>query len=335
MSRPVRTFAVLLTLAAASGCGSSGPSRSTAPAHTTATVRTRAEAARARALPIRLHVNVARALAPLPTARSGIAAATFGSSIVVSGGLDQAGVSTATVFTIDERRSASIASLPGPIHDAAAAQLGGRLIVFGGGPSEGSDRIIAALPGSPRQIGRLPQARSDLDALTIGGIGYVVGGWNGTDTNRDIYRVQPGAQASVVARLPLGVRYPAAAASGARVIVAGGETSSGAPTADAWSFDPRTGRVVRLPDLPVPTDHTAGAALGGGGRVYVVGGLRDGAFTDAIVSWAPGEHRWRPAGHLPEPLVDEGAVPFAGGIAVVGGRGPSGKLATVTLLRRG
>jgi hypothetical protein len=330
MSTPVRMLAVLLALAAASGCGSSGASSSssrsttttdTAPAHTRATAT--------RALPIRL--RVARALAPLPAARSGIAAATFGSSIVVSGGLDQAGVSSSTVLKVDERRSASVASLPGPIHDAAAARLGGRLLVFGGGQSEGSDRILVALPGPPRQIGRLSQALSDLDAVTIDGVGYVIGGWNGTDTNRDIYRVQPSAQVSVVAMLPVGVRYPAAAALGGRVIVAGGETASGAPTAAAWSFDPTSGQIARLPDLPVPTDHTASAALGG--RVYVLGGLRDGAFTDAIVSWAPSEHRWRAAGHLPKPVADEGAVPFEDGIAVVGGRDARGKLATVTLLR--
>jgi serine/threonine-protein kinase PknK len=340
MSTSVRTLAVLLALAAAAGCGSSGPSTSsrrsttTNPTTTPTTTRTAAAPTRtrpARAVPIRL--RVAGALAPLPSARSGIAAATFGSSIVIAGGLDQAGVSTASVFTIDERPSAAIARLPGPIHDAAAAQLGGRLLVFGGGQSKGSDRIIAALPGPPRQIGRLPQALSDLDAVAIGAVAYVVGGWNGTDTNRDIYAIRPSAQVNVAAMLPVGVRYPVAAALGGRVIVAGGETASGAPTAAAWSFDPPTGRIARLPGLPVPTDHTAGAALGG--RVYVLGGLRNGAFTDAIVSWAPGEHRWRPAGHLPEPLADEGAVPFAGGIAVVGGRGPSGKLATVTLLRRG
>ena len=164
--------------------------------------------------------------------------------------------------------------------------------------------------------------------MAIGGAGYVVGGWNGTDTNRDIYVVQPSAQVSVAGRLTVGVRYPAAAALGGRVIVAGGETASGAPTATAWSFDPVTRQIARLPDLPVPTDHTAGAVLGG--RVYVLGGLRDGSFSPAIVSWAPGERRWRSAGELPQPVADEGAVPFAGGIAVVGGRGPGGKLTTVS-----
>ena len=34
-------------------------------------------------------------------------------------------------------------------------------------------------------------------------------------------------------------------------------------------------------------------------------------------------------------VADEGAVPFAGGIVVLGGRGPGGKLASVTLLRPG
>jgi N-acetylneuraminic acid mutarotase len=121
------------------------------------------------------------------------------------------------------------------------------------------------------------------------------------------------------------------AALGGRLVVAGGETSAGTPTTVASWFDPRTGRVAELPALPVPTDHAAGTALDG--RFYLIGGLRNGTFTNAILSWAPGETRWRPAGHLPSALADLAAAPLDGGIAVLGGRGSGGPVSDGTLLK--
>lgn len=283
----------------------------------------------------------------LPDARSGGAAAAFNAQIVFSGGLSAAGTSTDTVFSLPaDRHSARAADagpgrLPGPAHDAAAAQLGPALLMFGGGRSEGSDRIVWVLPGPARVIGRIPQPLSDLDAVAIGNIAYVIGGWNGAATNRSIYAVSlraaagtaaPGARVQVreAARLPLGVRYPAAGALGGHVIVAGGEMTSGSPTADAWSFDPASGAVTRLPSLPAPTDHAPGAVLNG--RFYLLGGLRRGAFSSTILSWAPGERRWRTAGRLPGALSDAAAVSLPSEIAVLGGRGSGGTVADVTRL---
>jgi hypothetical protein len=276
--------------------------------------------------------------AALPAARTGGAAAAFNSDVVFSGGLSSAGTSTATVFTLTRGgRSATAGPLPGPVHDAAEAQLGSRLLLFGGGQSEGSDRIVRVLPAPSSVIGRIPQALSDLDAVVVDNVAFVIGGWNGTETNRAIYAVKPtgsgagaGLQVHAVAQLPLGVRYPAAAPLAGRVIVAGGETTSGTPTAAAWSLDPATFTVTPLASLPAPTDHAPGAVING--RFYLLGGLRRGSFTDAILSWAPGERRWRTAGRLPSAISDATAVSLPGTIAVLGGRGASGALATVTWL---
>jgi N-acetylneuraminic acid mutarotase len=276
-------------------------------------------------------LRVARPLA-LPAAREGTATAAFGGSAIVSGGLDAGAVSTSTVFRVDAGGGAgSLSPLPSPIHDAAAAQVAGRLLVFGGGESEGSDRVVQVVPGPPRLVGTLPQALSDLDAAAVGSVAYVAGGWNGSSTNPDIYAARPDGSVTRVGTLPIGVRYPAVGALGGRVVVAGGETSAGVPTSVASEFDPVSGRVSTLPALPVATDHAAGAVLGG--RFYLIGGERGGVFTDAILSWAPGERRWRPAGRLPAAVADAAAVPLAGGIAVLGGRGAEGTVATGVLLK--
>ena len=318
-----------LTIAAGvlAGCGGSGSgdrATSTTASSTTATASATTRAARAVAL------SPGRRLA-LPAARAGAAVATIRGRVIVAGGLSDADVSTDTVFELRPGgRVASLTPLPGAIHDAASATLGNRVLAFGGGVAEGSDHIVQVLPGRPRRVGTLPQALSDLVAAEIGGTAYVTGGWNGTATNRTIYAVTAAARVRRAGALPLGVRYPAAAALDGRLVVAGGETTSGAPTTEAWSFDPRTGAIARLPRLPVPTDHAAGVTLNG--RFYSIGGLRRGTLTPAIVSWAPGERRWRRDGVLPVALSDASAVAYGGGVAVLGGRAATGRVATITLL---
>jgi hypothetical protein len=319
-----RTTAVAL-IGLLAGCGSSTRPPSTSPTtNTAAAVHRKASHPPG---PLRVTGSLA-----FPAARSGIAASVFGGRIIVSGGLDNAGVSTDTVVAIDSSgRPSTLPALPVPVHDAASAVLGGRLMLFGGGPTEGSDRIVLISPGAPRLLGTLPQPLSDLTATTIGSTAYVAGGWNGIDTNRDIYGVSSTGQVSRRASIPQGVRYPAVGALGGRLIIAGGETASGSPTADAWSFDAATGSVTRLPNLPAPTDHTSGIAVDG--TFYVLGGLRDGAFTSSILSWRPGEARWHAGGRLPIAVADGAAVRFAGGIALVDGRDSAGRRGTVTMLR--
>jgi hypothetical protein len=323
----VRRVALALALSAlAVGCGGTTRSRPAA----TATSTTRARAPRRRVEPVKLHASGGLSL---PSARSGVAAATFHGRLVVIGGLSAAGTSTPTVITVSSGgQTATDPPLPSPVHDAAAAALGGRLLLFGGGEFEGSDRIIQVAPGAPRQIGSLPQALSDLEAVTIGRRVYVLGGWNGSATNRDIYAVGPSGQPTIAGRIPMGVRYAAAAGIGGRVLIAGGELASGAPTSAAYAFDSRSGRTTPIPSLPAPIDHAAGAAVGD--VFYVIGGLRRGALTGTILAWRPGQTRWRSAGRLARPAADGAATSLDGRILLAGGRDQAGKRTTVTVLSR-
>lgn len=267
----------------------------------------------------------------LPSARSGAAAAGFDGDLVVIGGLAAAGASTSTVFTINPAGHAQTTEpLPGPVHDAAATVVEQKLLLFGGGQFEGSDRIIQVAPGQPRQIGTLPQPLSDVEAVTLGDRAYVIGGWNGSATNPDVYSVDPHGHVRTAGRLPRGLRYAAVGTLAGRILVAGGELASGAPSPAAYAFAPSTGRTTELPSLPAATDHAAG--LASNGTFYVIAGVRDGSLTDRIIAWRPGQSRWRTAGRLPHALADATATEFDGAIALAGGRTTSGKTATVSLL---
>lgn len=334
ISHLLAATAAVALLPLLSGCGGAASSASSGAGASvsTRTTRTRHSVAHRPAPPQSLTLHVAGTF-QLPAARAGAAATAFGPGVLVIGGLDGGSVSTDTVFAVGPTgKAVSASSLPGAVHDAAAAVVGGRVLLFGGGVSEGSDRIVQVQPGTPHQIGQLPVALSDLDAVTIGNRAYVVGGWDGTSTNAAIFAVTPTGGVSTVAHLPLGVRYPAVGAVDGHVIIAGGETTDGTPTADVWSFDPTTGRVTPMPSLPAPGDHAAGAVLGR--ALYVISGLIRGQLTSRIIALRPAG-RWASAGSLPTPLNNPTAAPLAGGIAVFGGRGTAGTTAAVTLLRAG
>jgi N-acetylneuraminic acid mutarotase len=205
------------------------------------------------------------------------------------------------------------------------------VLLFGGGQAEGSDQIVQVQPGRAHQVAHLPQPLSDLASASVDGTTYLVGGWNGATPSTAVYRFRGDGDPTQVGRLPLGVRYPGAAAVAGRIVVAGGEDSTGNATREVSVFDPRSGRSRQVAALPAPVDHAAGVALAG--RFYLVGGLRRGSPSDSVLSWTPGERRFVRAGRLPVPLADAAAVPFAGGIAVIGGRGPSGAADSVLLLR--
>lgn len=328
----LRIFAASLILgslaAAVSACGGGSATTATTSPESAAASRNLRRPAQGGAL----HVTATR-VATLPAARERTASATTsGGDIVVSGGLSAAQSSTQSVWSVlGDGSVRTLAPLPSPIHDAAATALGATVLIFGGGQTEGSIRVLRARPAPPALVGQLPQALSDLDAVTIGERAFVVGGWNGSVPNPAVYSATADGHVTLAGHLPVGLRYPAAAALNGQVVVAGGEGTGGSSTRTVLSWDPRTGRTTRPPELPEPVSHAAGIALHG--RFFLIGGVRAEQPSDLILSWAPGEPRFQVSGHLPRALADTAAVPFAGGIAVVGGRSANGPVDGVWVLR--
>ncbi|MGH2973361.1 MAG: hypothetical protein ACRDLL_00620, partial [Solirubrobacterales bacterium] len=68
---------------------------------------------------------------------------------------------------------------------------------------------------------------------------------------------------------------------------------------------------------PRPTSHASAVALGG--RLYVLGGVVNGAPANRILVFDPSRHDVRPAGRLPR-AVANGAAATSGGTAyLIGG----------------
>jgi hypothetical protein len=215
---------------------------------------------------------VVATLRPLPAPVQRAVAVANGATIMIAGGLDAGGTSTNGVFRLDPQTGGlhSLGTVPQPFHDAAAALIGGRLIIFGGGASASSSSVQAFDLATRRGtvVAHLPRPLSDLVAGTIGNTVYLVGGYDGTSPRREIYATTDGLHFRVAGLLPTGLRYPAVAAVGGRLVVAGGTGAAG-PADSVYVFDPASGRVQTIGSLPHAVAHAAAVTLGS--DVYLMG----------------------------------------------------------------
>jgi N-acetylneuraminic acid mutarotase len=267
----------------------------------------------------------------LPVALQDAAAAPLqGQQFVLLGGLEAGEGSTAAVAVLDAGRVIARASLPEPQHDAQAARLGGMVYVFGGGQESSYNHILRFDPAttSVTQAGELPQATSDAAVAEVGETAYVIGGYNGQQALDTIVAWRPGGSAEVVAHLPSGLRYGAAAAASGGIVIAGGTPGEGANSA-ILRFDPATRALQSIGQMPAPVEHASAFALGR--YVYVVGGrgAAQGSQTaDLIAIDSTSGHAVRIA-QLPQPLSDAAVTESGGHVWVAGGSSTSGVAASI------
>jgi Galactose oxidase, central domain len=309
--------AVLLAVAACGGAASSSSSSSAR------TGRSRQHHAAGPVAPAKLAYRPLFTLsAPL---RDPASAPLPGDRFVLLGGLDAADTSTAGIELASRHGTLHRYTLPLAQHDAQGAAIGGRVYVFGGGSLSELDHIISFDPGSGavQTVGALPQAQSDVAVAQIGGTAYIVGGFDGTNWLDTILAWRPGAHVRVAGRLPIGLRYSAVSVADGRLLVSGGSTPSGASRA-IYSFDPPTGQVRQIGNLPHPVTHGAAATLGS--TVYLVGGRGELDNQQTALIWAidPESGAVHAAGRLPQPLSDTGVLTVGNAIVVAGGLNQAG-----------
>jgi outer membrane protein assembly factor BamB len=285
---------------------------------------------------------VAHLAKPLPAPVWGESAVGLPGGPLIIGGLDSSEASVGGVFQLDpgSGRLSPAGSLEGPLHDAAAAALGERVLVFGGGTEASSD-VVQALPASggtvaaaatAAEVGRLPTVRSDLSAAAIGDRIYVLGGYDGTAPLDSVLATADGTSFEQVAALPQPARYVALAALGGSLYAFGGETAGGGSSDAIRTVDPKAGTARVVGHLPRPLSHASAVALGG--RIYVLGGETGGVASDRVWSFDPASGKASAAGRLPI-AVSGGAAATVGSTGyLIGGKGGGGEaLDSVVLLR--
>jgi N-acetylneuraminic acid mutarotase len=258
--------------------------------------------------------------------------------IFVLGGHDVAGATVSGVESFDPAtnrvRRAGILALP--THGAAAANLGGRILVFGGASTSVHDVVQQFFPatGRSRVVGHMPTARADVTAAVVGRRVILVGGFDGIGPQSPVWETRDGRSFTVLTHLPQPVRYAATAALGNVIYVFGGLISGGEYTGTFSNaiqrIDLSNGAARIVGRLQAPLAHAMAATVNG--RVYVLGGSAPGGPSSAIERLDTLRNRLQPAGQLPRPLTDAAVATVGPTVYLLGGIS-TGAVATITVVR--
>jgi DNA-binding beta-propeller fold protein YncE len=257
--------------------------------------------------------------------------------LLIAGGRTPRGASTDAVTALDPATGATrpVARLAAATHDAAGAVLGGQAYLFGGGATVSVPAVQAITPGAKAAVaGALPAARSDVSAVTVGPVAYLIGGYGGATPDPRVLATTDGRHFRVAARLPVPVRYAAVATGAGRIWVFGGQTAAGTTNA-IQRIDPATGAAAVVGHLPQPLQGAAGISLGG--QIFVAGGTGAAGGTEGaagtVYQFDPDNLQMSVAGELPVPAAYAGAAVTGGEAYLIGGEDGQREVPAVTTFR--
>jgi hypothetical protein len=297
-------------------------------------------AAESELLPWHLPEPVSRAVMTTVSAPAG--------QLIVLGGLTQGGTSTDRVYAVPVTTGAArlVGTLTAPLHDAAIAVSAGRALVFGGGSSATVGTVQSfPLAGGGRavRLGSLPAPRSDAQAVTIGALTYLIGGYDGSEPDAWVIATTDGRAYTRVAALPVPVRYPAVAALNGQIYAFGGQAvtgpHAGLPVNLIQAVDPARRTAGIVGHLPEPLAGAAAVTVAG--ELFVAGGEATAAAgspsptrtVSTIWAFDPVRRRLLVAGQLQVP-VSHAAVAAAGSAAwIVGGESGGIQVSSVQVIR--
>ncbi|HET7310977.1 MAG TPA: hypothetical protein VFJ17_06595 [Mycobacteriales bacterium] len=286
--------------------------------------------------PVRLVARIAGW--QLPEARSREVALSTAGGLVLAGGLSSAHVSTSTVWTLSatDGRVLHTGALAAAVHDTTGLVVHRVPYVIAGGNTTTVDDVQEISSGDTAQVvAHLPQPRSDLSAVSVGGAGYVLGGFDGTRSLSPVLRTADGRHFATVAQLRVTVRYAALAAvtspGGDKLLVFGGE-HDGVPVDDVQQVDLATGRTRIVGHLPHALAHEAAVEISG--SVFLLGGRSNGQLQSAMWRWDATRHRAVAAGRLPYAVADAGATVSGSTAFVLGGETPEPTARVITVTAR-
>ena len=266
---------------------------------------------------------------PTPLSRM-VALAAPGGGIELAGGLLNGDHSSAAVLHLDPVTGTptSDGRLATGVHDSAGAVVGSHMMVYAGGASAevaGIQQLTAG--GTATTLGALPEPRSDLVVATVGSKVVVLGGYTGTATLADVLVSSDGVHFTVLAKLPVPVRYPAVVVRGTDVYLYGGDVAR-QPTDVIQRVSVSAGTAAVVGHLPRATGH--GAAMVLGGSVWLAGGTFPGGTSSRIYRSTDGV-TFTQVGLLPGPRSDMGVVVLDGVGYLIGGETPTRTSSVVSL----
>jgi len=165
-------------------------------------------------------------------------------------------------------------------------------------------------------IGQLPRARADLAAVSIDGVGILVGGGTPARLDPAVLQTTDGKRFQSAAKLIAAVRYPAVAVVGETIFVVGG-TDGAHDRTEIQAIDLATWAVRIVGKLPLGLSDAAAVVIDG--RLLIAGGRAGGVAQDRIWEVDPVSGTVSLVGRLPRAVSDVAGVVVGGVGYLIGG----------------
>lgn len=281
--------------------------------------------------------NLWTPVAPVPTPRSTLAAASMNSKVYAIGGADANFNALNTVEIYDPSAngwtSASSAtppaSLPTSARGLAAVGLNGKVYVVGG--VDTSSNILSTLqiydPSTNTWVtgAAMPTARSGLATAMVGGKIYAVGGSSASGPLGTLEVYDPSTNAwSPGAAMPTARYGLAAVAANGKIFVIGGQAVIAGNFVAVNSleiYDPSTN--TWSTGATMPTARYLLAADSVNGEIYAIGGFSTSSALNTVEAYDPPTNTWSTVATMPTARYGPGATDVNGVIYTIGGVGLS------------
>ena len=223
-----------------------------------------------------------------------------------------------------------LAPLPTPRSEVAAAELNGKIYVFGGfGPGAVSNEEYDPKADTWRKRAPIPQGVDHGAAVALGGTIYLIGGFDGRfGPVNTVWAYDPETDSwAKKADLPTPRGALGAVAVDGKIYAIGG-SGVGGDVGTTEQYDPVTDTWLSRSPMPTPRDHVAIAVVEG--KIYVSGG-RLGSFArnrSENEEYDPRTDTWAKKAPLPTARSGIAAAAVHGRIFVFGGEEVEGTFDT-------
>ncbi len=275
-------------------------------------------------------VNASITATLLPAALSRSAVTVDGSTIALFGGRNTKGASLTQVLRYEPSTGlfTALAPLPEPLQGAAAVTFANRPLSIGGGDAKPTANVGAFVDGKVSIVGRLPEARTEAQAVVLDKTLYIVGGYDGAKEPLTMLASADGTTFRQIGVLIQGNRRGTLVGVGAFLYLIGGE-ENGVASARILRIDPTDGAVTQIGLLPAPLSGAVGFVLQG--SVFVAGGRHGNEVTDQILHIDLITGAATPAGLLPEPASSSSVAVLGDTAFVFGGEAAVAKAGVVAI----
>lgn len=267
-----------------------------------------------------------RTAAPVPLARTEVAAALFGKEIAVVGGFVASGANSkrADAYSPGRNRWRRLPDLPVSVDHAMAAGRGAELYLVGGyGAGSALATAWVLRGGRWAALPPMPAPRAAAGAAIVRDKLYVVGGVEAPGRlARDGFALDlKNLRWSLIAG-PRPREHLGAAALGGRVYAVAGRTAGYDTNLDiVEAYEPAGNRWRGIPRIPGKRGGTAAAAVAG--RLVSAGGEEPAGTIRTVFAYNPATRRWTKLPNLPRPRHGLGLVGYRGrAYALAGGPQP-------------